>query len=78
MAILVYRRRWPATTQRRTNRADLPKRGQFAELHGRGPVQETISSAKAKLSLLDDAMAMPRAAFRERLEKFLQQNGFEI
>jgi hypothetical protein len=40
--------------------------------------QETISSAKAKLSILDDAMRMPREAFRERLEKFLRENEFEI
>ena len=40
--------------------------------------QEAESSAKAKLSLLDDAMAMEREAFRERLERFLKSNGFEI
>jgi len=40
--------------------------------------QETISSAKATLEILSDAMRMDRAAFRERLEKFLKQNGFEI
>ena len=40
--------------------------------------QETIASAKAKLSLLDDAMSMERTAFRERLERFLLQNRFEI
>jgi hypothetical protein len=40
--------------------------------------QETIASAKAKLSLLDDAVSMPRGAFRERLERFLRQNEFEI
>jgi hypothetical protein len=40
--------------------------------------QETISSVRAKLSLLDDAMTMPRQAFRERLENFLRQNEFEI
>jgi hypothetical protein len=34
--------------------------------------QKTIASAKAKLSLLDDAMRMERNAFRERLEKFLK------
>jgi len=39
---------------------------------------ETTASAKAKLSLLDDAMNMERNAFRERLEKFLRANGFEI
>jgi hypothetical protein len=40
--------------------------------------QQTEATAKAKLDILDDAMTMPRGAFRERLEKFLQQNGFEI
>src|SRR5262249_10534213 len=39
--------------------------------------QETTHSAKAKLSLLDDAVRMERNAFRERLENFLRQNGFE-
>jgi hypothetical protein len=40
--------------------------------------QETVASAKAKLSILDDAVRMERTAFRERLEKFLQQNEFDI
>jgi hypothetical protein len=40
--------------------------------------QETIASAKAKLEILNDAIVMPRAVFRERLEKFLEENGFEI
>jgi len=40
--------------------------------------QETVSSAKAKLSLPDDAVKMERDAFRERLERFLRENGFEI
>lgn len=40
--------------------------------------QETVASAKAKLSILDDAISMPREAFRERLEGFLSENGFEI
>jgi hypothetical protein len=40
--------------------------------------QETVASAKAKLSLLDDAMKMDRDRFRERLEKFLHENQFEI
>jgi hypothetical protein len=34
--------------------------------------------AKATLEILHDAMAMERNAFRERLERFLKQNGFEI
>jgi len=40
--------------------------------------QETVHSAKAKLDILDDAMAMTPAAFRERLERFLRENEFEI
>jgi hypothetical protein len=40
--------------------------------------RETIASVRAKLDILDDAMTMPRDAFRERLENFLRQNGFEI
>jgi hypothetical protein len=38
----------------------------------------TTHSCRAKLSLLDDAVSMPREAFRERLEKFLRENGFEL
>jgi len=40
--------------------------------------QEAEASAKAKLSLLDDAVKMERETFRLRLEKFLRENGFEI
>ena len=40
--------------------------------------QETIASAKAKLSILHDAMTMSRDAYRDRVERFLQQNKFEI
>jgi len=40
--------------------------------------QETVASAKAKLDILDDALKMAPAAFRERLERFLRENGFEI
>jgi hypothetical protein len=40
--------------------------------------QETAASAKSKLSILNDAMTMDRNKFRERLERFLQENGFEI
>jgi hypothetical protein len=40
--------------------------------------QETVSSAKAKLDILTDALTMPREAFRTRLENFLRENGFEI
>jgi hypothetical protein len=40
--------------------------------------QETIASIKAKLSILDDALKMAPDTFRERLEKFLRQSGFEI
>ena len=41
-------------------------------------VQRTASAAKAKLDILADAMSMEREAFRERLERFLRQNGFEL
>lgn len=40
--------------------------------------QETVVSAKAELTILDDALKMPREAFRLRLEKFLRENNFEI
>lgn len=40
--------------------------------------QETVASAKANLSILDDARKMAPDAFRARLEKFLRQSGFEI
>src|SRR5262245_8045932 len=40
--------------------------------------QEATHSAKAKLSILDDAMRMERTVFRERLERFLRENNFEI
>src|SRR5262245_24965757 len=40
--------------------------------------QESVASAKAKLSLLDDAVKMERTAFRERLENFLRQNEFPL
>ena len=38
--------------------------------------QETAASAKATLQILDDALKMPPAQFRERVEKFLRQNQF--
>jgi hypothetical protein len=41
-------------------------------------VDTTKHSVRAKLSLLDDAIRMPRDQFRARLEKFLRSNGFEI
>lgn len=41
-------------------------------------VQRTASTAKATLSILTDAVRMDRDKFRERLENFLRQNGFEI
>jgi hypothetical protein len=40
--------------------------------------QETVASAKAKLGILDDAVRLSREVFRERLEKFLEENRFEI
>jgi hypothetical protein len=47
-------------------------------MKARAGTQETVSSAKATLEILNDAMKMERTAFRERLERFLRQNGFEI
>jgi hypothetical protein len=47
----------------------------MASDHG---IQRTKNSAKAKLDILNDAMTMAPNAFRERLEKFLRQSGFEI
>src|SRR5262249_6044486 len=41
-------------------------------------IQRTSSAAKAKLDILADAMTMPHETYRERLERFLRQNGFEI
>jgi hypothetical protein len=49
----------------------------FGEVQVSG-TQQTTYSAKAKLSILDDAVVMPRDAFRERLERFLLQNGFTL
>jgi len=40
--------------------------------------QETESSARANLDILDDALTMSRDAFRSRLEKFLRSHGFDI
>jgi len=40
--------------------------------------QETVSSMRAKLSILDDVLRMDEDEFRERLERMLVQNGFEI
>ena len=47
-------------------------------MRARAGTQEAVSSAKAKLSILDDAVRMERGAFRERLERFLKENEFEI
>ena len=41
-------------------------------------VQRTESAAKAKLDILAYAIRMTPAAFREWLERFLRENGFEI
>ena len=41
-------------------------------------IQRTSSAAKAKLDILADAMTMPHETYRERLERFLRQNGFEM
>ena len=40
--------------------------------------QRTTRSAKAALSILDDALTMEPGAFRERLETFLRKRGFEL
>jgi len=47
-------------------------------MKARAGTQETIHSCKAKLSILDDAVRMPRDKFSAKLEKFLVENGFEI
>ena len=47
-------------------------------MRARFGTQETVHSVKAKLDILADAMTMPRDAFRERLERFLKENEFEI
>jgi len=47
-------------------------------MKARHGTQETIASAKSKLDILQDAVRMERTAFRERLEWFLAENGFEI
>lgn len=43
-----------------------------------GATQQTEASAGASHSILDDVLAMPEEAFRERLERFLRKNGFEL
>jgi hypothetical protein len=40
--------------------------------------QQTVATAKAKLEILDDAMTMTPADYRQRVERFLRQNGFGI
>jgi hypothetical protein len=40
--------------------------------------QETVSIAKPKLDIIADALTMSREAFQQRLEKFLEQNGFDL
>jgi hypothetical protein len=40
--------------------------------------QETIHSAKLKLSVLDDAVQMPHDQFRERLTRTLNRAGFQL
>jgi hypothetical protein len=47
-------------------------------VYARSGTQETAHSVRAKLSILDDAVNMERNAFRERLEQFLKESGFEI
>jgi hypothetical protein len=41
-------------------------------------MQETIASAKAELSILNDAVKMPRDKFLAKLELFLTDHGFEL
>jgi hypothetical protein len=40
--------------------------------------QHTTHSAKAALTILDDALTMEPGAFRDRLETFLKKRGFEL
>jgi hypothetical protein len=47
-------------------------------MKARSGTQETVATAKATLEILDDAVKMERTAFRERLERFLKSNGFEL
>ena len=47
-------------------------------VYARSGTQETAHSVRAKSSILDDTMSMERNSFRERIERFLRQNGFEI
>jgi hypothetical protein len=62
-------------------KVDLSKKGDYLIIRhmesNRGD-EATTHSCRARLTLLDDAVRMERSAFRERLEKFLQQNGFDI
>jgi hypothetical protein len=48
---------------------------QYKSSHG---VAREVAGVKSKLEILNDALKMEREAFRERLEKFLRENGFEI
>jgi len=48
---------------------------QYKSSHG---VARERASVKAKIEVLDDALRMAPAAFRERLERFLRQNRFEL
>lgn len=62
-------------------KVDLSKKSDYLiirHMESRRGDEYTTHSCRAKLSLLDDAVTMPRAAFRERLERFLVQNGFEL
>jgi hypothetical protein len=40
--------------------------------------QQTVSSARCDLAILDDAQTMPRDKFRAKLERTLKRGGFEI
>ena len=48
---------------------------QYRSSHG---VAREVAGVKSRIEILDDAVRMERNAFRERLEQFLKENGFEI
>jgi hypothetical protein len=62
-------------------KVDLSKKGDYLIIRhmesNRGD-ESTTHSCRARLSLLDDAVSMPREAFRDRLKRFLRENDFEI
>jgi len=48
---------------------------QYKSSHG---VAREVAACRARIEILDDATRMTPAAFRDRLEKFLVQNDFEL